>query len=422
MKIINYNKINHDIYTFNETSMVLCSLPTNVNEVPPGTRTHATVTGWNGAGLWNTNIDGSGVPDWSGLGARSRGSNLYGSPTQNLRGDLKLEFNAGSNDPKFSDITNWNNGIPVYIIISKKHFIACAHFTGTNTTQSFDILNKDGVMYSITGVRVSEAYDTNLYRITSITSINGTETEITPTHKIKIYEILNLQAGNWNGLRIWHQLNNGMFVTTTVVNGYLGYENACEGRSTTPTVASGLPILAGSSTFWAGDSGSPILATYNGETYLIGMSLGGQPYYSSPVAWEFLQSNLANDGIIKTLVDQTGSSSSSSSSSSPIFNIGPTPLSIDPYNSRCNLNIVPVYNDTYTLTNIIYLAYYGGTAIQAQELNELQENFQNQLSISYLIFENYLEFQEGINISSMISNIQYYNLIPIDKNTITTLP
>ena len=98
-----------------------------------------------------------------------------------------------------------------------------------------------------------------------------------------------------------------------------------------------------------------------------------------------------------------------------------TPLSISPYNSRFDLDIVAVYNNTYIFTNIVYLAYYGGSSVQAQELNELQENFQNQLSLSYLILENYLEFKEGINISSMISNIEYYNLIPLDKNTITPL-
>jgi hypothetical protein len=98
-----------------------------------------------------------------------------------------------------------------------------------------------------------------------------------------------------------------------------------------------------------------------------------------------------------------------------------TPLSISPYNSRFNLDIVAVYNNTYTLTNIVYLAYYGGSSVQAQELNELQESIQNQISLSYLIIENYLEFQEGINKSSMISNTEYYNLIPLDKDTITPL-
>lgn len=396
MKIINYNKTKHDIYKFDETAMVLCALPTDPAELIPGTRTHATVTGWNYDGLWNTNIDNTGIPDWSGLSARSRGSNLYGTPTQCLKTDLVTDFNAGSSDSKFSDITNWNNRIPVFIIISKKHFIACAHFTGTNTTQSFNILNKDGVMYTITGVRESEAgqsiptvVDTNLYRITSI---NGTtETEITRTHKIKIYEILNLQAGNWEGLRIWHQLNNGMFVTTTRVNGQIAYNNACEGRSTTPSVASGLPILAGSSTFWTGDSGSPILATYNGETYLIGMSDGGHPYYSSPEAWEFLRSNLANDGIIKTLVDQVIA-----------YNIG-TPLSVNSYKSRFTTNTdLLIYNNTYNYVNMIYHGFYGGTSLQSQELNELQENIQNQLSLSNTLTGNWLEYDNNINIHGEI--------------------
>lgn len=337
MKIINYNKTKHDIYTFDETGMTLCALPTSANEEIPGIRKHATVTGWNTAGLWNSNIDGSGIPDWSGLSARSRGSNLYGSPTQCLRPSLIEEFiTRGSSDPKFSDITNWNNRIPVYIIISKKHFIACAHFIGiTNfNPQTFDILDKDGVMHSITGEYVGFVGDTNLYRITNIINIDGTtQTEIYPTHKIKIYQILNLFSlypshNNWEGLRIWHQLNNGMFVTTTLVNGQIAYNHACENRLTTPTAASGLPILAENNITWTGDSGSPILATYNGETYLIGMSDGGHPDYSHPSVFFWLQSNLLDDGITITLVDQVIA-----------YNIG-TPLSKDPYYSRFTLDLL----------------------------------------------------------------------------------
>lgn len=426
MKIINYNKTKHDIYTFDETDMVLCALPTNPAESIPGVRKHARVTGWNNAGLWNTNIDGSGIPDWSGLSARSRGSNLNGLPKDNLTPILHSKFNAGSSDPKFNDITNWNNGIPAFIIISKKHFIACKHFTGMNTTQSFSVLAKNGVMHDIVGKLIGTENDTNLYRIKSIDG--GVDTEITPAYKIKIYEILNLQSGNWEGLRIWHQLNNGMFVTTTRVNNIITYAYACENRSTTPTVT-GLPILASycwpidiatEEVIWSGDSGSPILATHNGETYLIGMSNGADHFYN-PGIWKFLRSNLLLDGIDITLANGIPTTLRSQS----ILEDMPTPLSplsIDPYNSRFNLDIVPVYNNTYTLTNIIYLAYYGGTSLQAQELNELQENIQNQLSLSYLILENYLEFKEGINQSPMISNIGYYNLIPIDKNTITTLP
>ena len=340
MKIINYNKTNHDIYTFDEIlsqtpiGMPLCALPTSATESIPGVRKHATVTGWNNAGLWNSNIDGSGIPDWSGLSARSRGSNLYGSPTQCLRPSLIEEFNTRSSDSKFSDITNWNNRIPVYIIISKKHFIASTHFIGTGNfnPKTFDILNKDGVIYTITGEYVSTEGDTRLYRITNITNIDGiTQTEINLTHKIKIYQILNItnlypSQNDWEGLRIWHQLNNGMFVTTTLVNGQIAYNNACEGRPTAPTAASGLPILAENNTTWTGDSGSPILATYNGETYLIGMSDGGHPDYSHPSVFPWLQSNLLEDGITITLVDQVIA-----------YNIG-TPLSIDPYYSRFTLD------------------------------------------------------------------------------------
>ena len=405
MKIINYNKTKHDIYKFDETAMVLCALPTDPAELIPGIRTHATVTGWNYDGLWNTNIDNAGIPDWSGLSARSRGSNLYGGSTRCLWPTLIDEFNTGSSDPKFSDITNWNNGIPVFIIISKKHFIACAHFTGTNNTQSFNILDKAGTLHTITGDLIaSDVSDTNIYKITSITGADlPAATEINPTHKIKIYQILNISdpIARWQGLRIWHQLNNGMFVTTTCADnyGYIDYHRACAGLPTTPTVASGLPILAAltDSPIWVGDSGSPILATYNGETYLIGMSDGGDSDYSrrgNPLGgnvdvWAWLRDTLYdNDGTTITLASQ----------SIPAYNIG-TPLSVASYKSRFTMNTdLLIYNDTYNYVNMIYHGFYGGTSLQSQELNELQENIQNQLSLSNKLTGNWLEYNNNINI------------------------
>lgn len=310
MKIINYNKINHDIYTFDESAMVLCALPSSANESIPGVRRHATITGWNTAGLWNNNIDGSGVPDWSGLSARSRGSNLYGVPRQNLIPPLVAEFNGvpGSNNPEFSKITNWNNGIPVYIIISKKHFIACAHFIGLSNfnPMSFDILDKDGVMHSITGEFVSHYQDNNLYRITSITGGSlPPATEINPTHKIKIYQILNLSSYTsfLEGLRIWYQVNNGMFVTTTLLNGIITFSNAAQGQPSAPSPESGLPIIYALQQVWVGDSGTPMLATYNGETYFIGMANGGAADYSKPGVLSWLRSNVLPDNITITLFD-----------------------------------------------------------------------------------------------------------------------
>ena len=409
MKIINYNKTKHDIYTFDESAMVLCTLPTLSEREIQGElilplRVHAQVTGWNYSGLWNTNIDNAGIPDWSGLSVRSRGSNLYAAayPTRYLWPGLETEFRSGSYSDKFKDITNWNNALPVFILISKKHFIACEHFAGTyhptggTPTAEFNILDKEGNLHTITGDLIASGVsDTNIYRITSITGAGlPAATEINSTHKIKIYQILNISdpIARWQGLRIWHQLNNGMFVTTTCADnsGYIDYHRACAGLATTPTVASGLPILAAltASPTWFGDSGSPILATYNGETYLIGMSDGGDSDYSRSVSLEFLRSTLLNDdGTTITLASQ----------SIPVYNIA-TPLSVASYKSRFTMNTdLLIYNDTYNYVNMIYHGFYGGTSLQSQELNELQENIQNQLSLSNKLIGNWLEYTNNIN-------------------------
>jgi len=76
-----------------------------------------------------------------------------------------------------------------------------------------------------------------------------------------------------------------------------------------------------------------------------------------------------------------------------------TPLSISPYNSRFTTNTdLLIYNDTYNYVNMVYHGFYGGTSLQSQELNELQENIQNQLSLANTLTGNWLEYNNNINI------------------------
>ena len=85
----------------------------------------------------------------------------------------------------------------------------------------------------------------------------------------------------------------------------------------------------------------------------------------------------------------------------------PTPLSIDPYNSRFNLDItLEINSDTYSYSNMIYYGFYGGTSVQAQELNELQESIQNQISLSNKLIGNWLEY----NSNNVNKNIEQYNI------------
>ena len=53
---------------------------------------------------------------------------------------------------------------------------------------------------------------------------------------------------------------------------------------------------------------------------------------------------------------------------------------------------------TYNYVNMVYHGFYGGTSLQSQELNELQENIQNQLSLSNKLTGNWLEYNNNSNI------------------------
>ena len=76
-----------------------------------------------------------------------------------------------------------------------------------------------------------------------------------------------------------------------------------------------------------------------------------------------------------------------------------TPLSFSPYNSRFSLDTdLLIYTNTYNYVNMTYHGFYGGTSLQSQELNELQENIQNQLSLTNTLIGNWLEYDNNINI------------------------
>ena len=98
-----------------------------------------------------------------------------------------------------------------------------------------------------------------------------------------------------------------------------------------------------------------------------------------------------------------------------------TPLSISPYNSRFTLDIDladKIYNNTYEYVNMIYHGFYGGTSLQSQELNELQENIQNQLSLANILSGNWLEYPK-----TTVPDVENYtvhtDIFPVDPQGIT---
>ena len=81
---------------------------------------------------------------------------------------------------------------------------------------------------------------------------------------------------------------------------------------------------------------------------------------------------------------------------------------------------------TYNYVNMVYHGFYGGTSLQSQELNELQENIQNQLSLSNKLTGNWLEYNNNSNIHGETLGGIYtaYGLtadifIPLDPKNIT---
>lgn len=65
------------------------------------------------------------------------------------------------------------------------------------------------------------------------------------------------------------------------------------------------------------------------------------------------------------------------------------PLSISPYNSRFDIISDNAYINQFEYINMVYHKFYGGSALQSQELNELQEQCQNQLTQYSNLIENW---------------------------------
>lgn len=68
--------------------------------------------------------------------------------------------------------------------------------------------------------------------------------------------------------------------------------------------------------------------------------------------------------------------------------------------SRFNLNLAyanSTFANTFQYVNMTYHGFYGGTSLQSQELNELQENIHNQLSLANTMAGNWLQYNNSVN-------------------------
>ena len=306
MKIANYNKQDHDIYVFDESQMVLLGeLPPNPQEFAglcpggsqppsPSLRRHAPVLGYNYAGLWNQveSLGITSVPDWSGLGVRGRGStlNTCASPHSNYLYDYAL-YSESAPYSDALDYNNWNSGSPPYTLISPKHIVGCNHFSGAQTTIQVTFLGKNGVFYTKNAQKISDYSDASLYRI----DLPFTEEEL---NYVKAYQIVRPSTIP-GGVHLWRPTPNGMFnLYVTPPQGGAVFTKPYEYSkvdSRFPSAYSNIPG-EGSQNIWTGDSGTQLLLTYQGETYLVG-ALDFFVFLGQPNVWDWLESLVRADGI-----------------------------------------------------------------------------------------------------------------------------
>lgn len=310
MYITNYNGISHDIYIFGVTSSagalygdggsiptgttyssLLCAVPPTLNEDLPGIRVRAPALRYNTSGLWNSNTIGH-TADFSGLSVRDRGSNISNA-WDNYKDNVSIVNNATvPYTDNVHNFLNWNNGIPSFVIISETHFIGCEHFIGeeNESDQIPRFLGKNNSFYDIRGTFVDTfGSDGVLYEM------NPPLTDEQKSH-LAIYEWLDIAGINdyyRNDIVLWRQSNQGFFVAYKPDNGTI------EHSSLTSPPGGGFPVWDG--TIWSGDSGTPVLATYKGKTYLCGIADGtfyGSAYNSKCSVGSVIYEDLTDRGVV----------------------------------------------------------------------------------------------------------------------------
>ena len=333
MKILNYNSTLHDIYTFtningengNEDFLprYLCAVPPSAEEVISNRGSYTAVS-YNQNALCVTNTLGH-HPDFSGLHVRTRGSNRYAGPGYSyIGGDSGFLEAQQPYEENIRNLQNWNNGQPPYTILSSKYFLGCKHFIGGNVAnQTISFLGKDNISYYVEGEFVplnlpalgslSRLQDHNLYKVVKVNDVsapNGLTNE--QQQQIKIYSIIDLKSFSQSEkhraeVLLWFQNPQGAFYCTTLganANSFGSFQAFPKaGDSSFPEIYDGV---------WGGDSGTICLATWRGETYLVGLTLqafgwtnlAGDPIggnYQSGFAYKFFKDLCEN-----TLLPVTG--------------------------------------------------------------------------------------------------------------------
>ena len=319
MQILNYNSTLHDIYTFQQPNGDPGFNPINLCAVPPDAqenvaiRVHSTAIGYNQSALCVTNTLGHN-PDFSGLHVRSRGSNQYLNPGvafSYIRGNPGFLSAVQPYTDNVHNLQNWNNAMPPFILVSSKYFISCKHFIGpTNTeNQTMFLLGKDNVKYFVEGTYVdwnlpnSDQVDQNVYKIIKVNGISTSEgLTSTQQQQIKIYKILDIKSFTNNPIRrsevlLWFQGNQGVFYSTVLDSNSMAdpfRNSATSGDALFPNNGFGDSTLP---KVWSGDSGTPYLATWRGETYIVGSMYGG----ITRLAGDPVGGNYQNGSIYKSL-------------------------------------------------------------------------------------------------------------------------
>lgn len=337
MKILNYNSALHDIYTFQRQDGTLgfdftglCVVPPSAQEIVAN-RGYSLAVGYNQSALSVTNTLGH-HPDFSGLHVRARSSNRYSDPWNNyIYGQNAFLTAQPPYEENIRNLQNWNNGQVPFTILSSKYFAGCKHFIGdANTTnQTISLLGKDNVYYSVEGEFVTFAdtipnqfgngqLDLKIYKIIKVNGVaapNGLTNE--QQQQIKIYSIIDLRSFSQSEryrpeVLLWFQNPQGAFYSTVLGSSDFGNHTsyAKAGGELFPTVYNGV---------WGGDSGTPCLATWRGETYLVGLTnlaggtsrLAGDPIggnYQSGYVYTYFNAACNN-----TLLPVTGAPQYSSS-------------------------------------------------------------------------------------------------------------
>jgi hypothetical protein len=238
---------------------------------------------------YNSQCQSEGHVDWSG----TRALNRYFCNKYNPNSFLAIPYDE-------KNINFWNQCTYGAALVTPRHVLVCQHFRGAHADPNINasnivFLGRSGKRYNRNAVRVWLNIGPDL----TLMELN----EDIPADDVKIYNMIADPLYIPKGTHLWTKDSNAKIYRTIFDRAYWVYSTGLiNGYNLRPSL-DGINDgggLGGNLIVFVGDSGSPVLVSYRGETVFVGLQYGGQCVNSQ--TFENIKNAIAESGFECTYI------------------------------------------------------------------------------------------------------------------------